>query len=141
MLKSVNIDSSIPVYEQITNAVQYGIASGELKEGDTLPTVRDLASQLDVNPNTIAKAYRDLQVTKLIRSRHGQKSTVAKGSAKLCGDKMRVQVASRLHEVVSEAKAAGMSKKLIGELTGKCFDSTAGLYSDAPKSIRAMLKK
>jgi len=141
MLKSINIDSSIPVYVQITNAVQFAIASGELKEGDSLPTIRGLADQLGVNPNTTLKAYRDLQGMKLVHSRRGQVSTTAKSSVAPCRDKVRRQVAARLHEVVSEAKASGLSQKLICEVVSKCHDFSAGLYTEAPKSIKAMLKE
>ena len=62
MLTNIDIHSSVAVYVQIENQVQFAIASGKLKAGDQLPSVRELSERLEVNPNTVAKAYRDLEV-------------------------------------------------------------------------------
>ena len=56
MLSSIDIHSSVAVYVQIENHVQFAISSGKLKPGDQLPSVRELSERLEVNPNTVAKA-------------------------------------------------------------------------------------
>ncbi len=71
MMENINIYSDVAVYEQIENHVQFAIASGRLKSGDQLPTVRALSEKLDINPNTVAKAYRDLEVMGLLYARRG----------------------------------------------------------------------
>ena len=58
MLSTIDINSSVAVYVQIENHVQFAIAAGELKPGDRLPSVRELSERLEVNPNTVAKASR-----------------------------------------------------------------------------------
>ena len=68
---SVNLDSPIAVYVQIENQVQFAIASGRLKPGDTLPSVREMSSILNVNPNTVTKAYRDLEHLGATEGRNG----------------------------------------------------------------------
>ena len=60
LLSSIDIHSSVAVYVQIENHIQFAIASGKLKHSDQLPSVRELSERLEVNPNTVAKAYRDL---------------------------------------------------------------------------------
>src|SRR5689334_5145904 len=71
MLASIDIHSTVAVYIQIENHIQFAIASGKLKAGDQLPSVRELSERLNVNPNTVAKAYRDLEVMGLLYTRRG----------------------------------------------------------------------
>ena len=71
MLEKVNIRSNVAVYLQIENHVQFAIASGELKPGDQLPSVRELSERLKINPNTVAKSYRDLEVMGYLYTRRG----------------------------------------------------------------------
>ena len=71
MLDTINIDSSVAVYVQIENHVQFGIASGELKGGDQLPSVRELSERLEVNPNTVARAYSELEIRGIVTTQQG----------------------------------------------------------------------
>ena len=71
MLTSVDIRSSVAVYIQIENHVQFAISSGKISAGDQLPAVRELSERLKVNVNTVAKAYRDLEVMGLLYTRRG----------------------------------------------------------------------
>ena len=67
----IEFHSGIPVYKQIIHQVQAAITAGRLKAGDQLPTIRALHEQLNVNPNTVAKAYRELQHLGLLSAEHG----------------------------------------------------------------------
>lgn len=73
----VNDKSGVPVWVQIRNHMLFLIRSGQLKPGDTLPTVRDLAVKLGVNYNTIHKVYQDLETDGLVSSGRGRRSTIA----------------------------------------------------------------
>lgn len=73
----VNDKSGVPVWIQIRNHMLFLIRSGQLRPGDTLPTVRELAIQLGVNYNTIHKVYQDLETDGLVRSGRGKRSTIA----------------------------------------------------------------
>ena len=64
----IEFNSGIPVYRQIINAILTSISSGSMGLGDQLPTIRSLAQQLNINPNTVAKAYRELELTGIIES-------------------------------------------------------------------------
>jgi len=63
--------SGVPVYRQIIDQIRYGIASGNWKVGEQLPTVRALAVQLKVNLNTVSKAYKELEIQKILESYQG----------------------------------------------------------------------
>jgi GntR family transcriptional regulator len=69
--------SGIPFYRQIIDQIRYGIAAGSLKVGDQLPTVRALAVQLKVNLNTVSKAYRELEIQKVLETQQGTGTFVA----------------------------------------------------------------
>lgn len=63
--------SGVPVYRQIIDQIRYGIASGNWKAGEQLPTVRALAVHLKVNLNTVSKAYKELEIQKILESYQG----------------------------------------------------------------------
>src|ERR1700691_5612062 len=67
----VEYNSGIPVYRQIINQACAAVAAGTFKPGDQLPTIRALSEQLNVNPNTVAKAYRELELKSIIVSERG----------------------------------------------------------------------
>lgn len=73
----INEKSGMPVWVQIRNNLIFLIKSGQIKPGDVLPTVRELATQLGVNYNTIHKVYQDLEADNLICSSRGKRSFVA----------------------------------------------------------------
>jgi GntR family transcriptional regulator len=69
---AINTGSAMPIYKQITDQVRLAVARGRLAVGDPLPSVRSLAEELVVNPNTVARAYTDLAREGLIESRAGR---------------------------------------------------------------------
>ena len=72
----VNYHSGIPVYRQIIDAITSAVQLNTLAEGDKLPSIRELSTQLNINPNTVAKVYRELELTGIIESRHGSGSFI-----------------------------------------------------------------
>ena len=141
LLGQVNINSSVAVYVQLENMVRFGIASGKLKAGDQLPSVRELSEWLEVNPNTVAKAYRDLEVMGLVYTRRGRGIYVNKGVQGRCNDKARTEIVTRAFEVCSEAKASGMTNAAIKEAARECYKSTAAPYAAVPKEIMELARK
>jgi GntR family transcriptional regulator len=67
----LNLHSGVPVYRQLIDQVRSGVASGSLIAGDQLPTVRQLAVDLAINPNTVLKAYRELELGGLLETHQG----------------------------------------------------------------------
>lgn len=140
MLTSINIFSSVAVYVQIENDVQFGIASGRLKGGDQLPSVRELSERLEVNQNTVAKAYRDLEVMGYLYTRRGMGVFINKGTEAKCREACRKRIIGRLHEVVAEAKAAGIKSGEISAIVQQCLKVDSQPYAETPPEILALVK-
>jgi GntR family transcriptional regulator len=68
----ISFNSSQPIYEQIIAQIKKKIARGELKSGDKLPSQRQLAKELEVNPNTVQIAYREMEIRKLVETKRGR---------------------------------------------------------------------
>jgi GntR family transcriptional regulator len=140
MLSSIDIHSSVAVYVQIENHVQFAIASGRLKPGDQLPSVRELSERLGVNPNTVAKSYRDLEVMGLLYTRRGMGVFVNRNIEAKCREECRKRIIGRMHEVVAEAKAAGMTRKEIVEVVEASLGVDASPYGETPPELLVLAK-
>src|SRR5206468_5352284 len=90
MLFRPNPSSGVPIYLQLMEQVKHSIETGALRAGEQLPGIRPLAEELVINPNTVAKAYRELEHEGVIELRHGAGAFVA-GTArpKRLADKLR----------------------------------------------------
>jgi GntR family transcriptional regulator len=77
MFVHVNSSSGLPLYLQIESQLKHAVAAGALRQGDALPSVRKLASELRINPNTVARAYQDLERDGVIRTVPGGGTYVA----------------------------------------------------------------
>lgn len=140
MLDQIDIHSSVAVYQQIENHVRFAISAGRLQPGDQLPSVRELSERLQVNPNTVAKAYRDLEVMGLLYTRRGMGVFVQRGVESKCRQDTAAQIIARLHEILAEAKAAGMGRTEISDVVKKCLGSDVQPYSPVPNDILNMAK-
>ena len=90
MLFRPNPSSGVPIYLQLMEQVKHGIETGALRPGDQLPGIRPLAEELVINPNTVAKAYRELEHEGVIELRHGAGAFVSKNAgAKKVTEKVR----------------------------------------------------
>jgi len=141
MLSTVDLQSSVAVYVQIENHVQFAISSGKLKPGDQLPAVRELAERLNVNTNTVSKAYRDLVVMGLLYTRRGMGVFVASSIEDKCREDCRRRIVVRLNEVVCEAKAAGFDDKEIVEIVEKAVKLKTNPYGPVPQALMQYVNK
>lgn len=140
MLERINLQSGVAVFAQIENEVCFAIASGELKAGDKLPTVRAVAEKLSINANTVAKAYRDLEIMGLVYSRRGMGIFIKDGVEEKCRTECYREIICKMHEVVAETKAAGFKEAEVKALAKKCFVSNTSPYDVPPPAILAMVK-
>jgi GntR family transcriptional regulator len=97
---NINVTDGVPIYRQIVNQVKYLVASGLLLPGEELPPIRTLALQLKVTPNTIVKAYGELEVSGTIHKRRGSGTFVSEGRPQ--------QVALRERRRVIEQRIDGL---------------------------------
>lgn len=98
----------IPIYRQIVDQVIYRIASRELSDGDQLPSIRFLSTDLRINPNTVIKAYRELELLGFASSHHGKGYFVAAGGVDPARTEWRRQVLEDLRQAVSRAVEMGI---------------------------------
>ena len=84
ILLDLNAAESRPIYVQIADRMKFAVAAGVLRPGDMVPSVRELSKQLVVNPNTVARAYRELQNEGLLETVRGTGLQVAKGAVERC---------------------------------------------------------
>jgi DNA-binding transcriptional regulator YhcF (GntR family) len=140
-LEDINLDSGVAVFMQIENHFRFAIASGRLEAGERLPSVTDLSERIGVNPNTVAKAYRDLEVMGLVHARRGRGVFVSKGIRAKCEEDCRARIIKGLNEVVGEAKAAGMAVAELNDAVKAIYSADGGLYCSMPKSVAALIKQ
>ena len=123
----VAAQSGVPIYQQIAEQVKQAVASGRLRPGDELPTIRGLAQRLLINPNTVARAYRELEVEGIVRSRVGQGTTVAEGVSPLNLAARRRLMNEHAAVLVTHARHLNFSCEETCELVRKHFGA-----GDAP---------
>ena len=103
MLFSVTFKSGKPVYLQLVDQVRAAAASGTLRSGDALPSIRPLAEELRVNRNTVAKAYAELESQGIIETLPGKGCFVREGQSPLRKDARRRALAETLDAAVVQA--------------------------------------
>jgi GntR family transcriptional regulator len=106
----VDVDSGVPIYVQIADQVRRAIEAGSLRSGERLPTVRRLARELSVAPNTIVKAYSELQRVGLIEGRPGVGTVVAEGVEKVARERRVEEIFERSRVLVRDAVALSISE-------------------------------
>lgn len=115
----LDMHSGMPVYRQIMDQVRGAIASGALTAGDQLPTVRQLAVDLAINPNTVVRAYRELELGGLLETHQGTGTFISTQKMKRTDAQREKQLAQIVGDCVSRAGAAGFTvDELIEELRG-----------------------
>src|SRR5215469_14647071 len=101
--------SGVPVFRQIIDQVQAGIAAGVLKYGDQLPTVRQVAVDLTINPNTVLRAYREMEIRGIVDTQQGTGTFIASRQAGPPKQERRRQLIQLVSEFTSRAGAAGLT--------------------------------
>ncbi len=99
----ISLQDGVPIYRQIANQVKYLIASGQLDAGEELPPIRTLAQQLLVTPNTVVKAYGELESEGVVFKRRGAGTYVADMRSPLARNEQRKILAQRADALLAEA--------------------------------------
>jgi GntR family transcriptional regulator len=109
--------SGVPVYRQIMDQVMAGVASGALSAGDQLPTVRQLAVDLEINPNTVVRAYKELEIRGLIDTHHGTGTFIGTNKVKRSDVEHQRQLNQLVSDFVARAGSAGFTvEELVDQL-------------------------
>jgi len=116
---TLDLSDGVPIYRQIIRQIEYAVLSGRLKTGARLPTIRSLAVELKINPNTIAKAYGELEIRGIL--------TTQVGSGTYISDKKPVQedegpkrkIRELVGRFIEEMRELGVGKKELAELVAE----------------------
>jgi GntR family transcriptional regulator len=111
----ISTGSATPIYRQITDQVRLAVATGKLQVGEALPSVRSLAEELVVNPNTVARAYADLSREGLLETRPGLGVFISRKRRVYTREEGRRRLEPLLHGLISEAMALGYSLEELRE--------------------------
>jgi GntR family transcriptional regulator len=101
--------SGVPVYRQLIDQVQAAVATKVLKTGDQLPTVRRVAVDLAINPNTVARAYREMELRGILDTQHGTGTFVADNPVERSAEEKQRILNQLLTEVMARAGSAGFT--------------------------------
>ena len=113
ILLDLDASDERPIYGQIADRVMFAVAAGVLRPGELVPSVRELSKQLVVNPNTVARAYRDLQGEGVLEAVRGTGLEVAQGAPEACRDGRREFVRRRLRDALDEARRSNLAHEEI----------------------------
>ena len=116
MFFKIDLANGLAIYEQIVRQVKYAVAHETLKSGELVPSVRELARELAINPNTVARAYRELQSEGVLDSVRGTGLAVAGAARKRCQDERVKLLRTRLRQVLTEAKHSQLGSAELREI-------------------------
>jgi len=117
----LDLKSGVPVYRQLIDQVTGGMAAGALEAGDQLPTVRQVAVDLSINPNTVARAYRELEIRGILETQQGTGTFISRQKVKRDDAERQRQLAQLVAEFVARAGAAGFT---VGNLLEQLRDDS-----------------
>ena len=112
----ISPQDGVPIYLQIVNQVKYLVASGRLAPGEELPPIRTLAEQLRVNPNTVARAYRELELAGLVTKRRTAGTYVSGAGSPLARRERLKILTERIDALLAEARQLGVSTEEVIDL-------------------------
>src|SRR5258708_17709251 len=111
----------LAIYEEIVRQVKFAVAGDALKTGDLVPSVRELSRDLAVNPNTVARAYRELQGQGILAPLRGTGLEVTPHAEKHCADERVALIRERLRSVLGEARRSRLDMEEIRRLIEEEF--------------------
>ena len=112
----ISTSSGRPIYEQITDQIKSAIVTGQLTEGEQLPSIRALANSLRVSAITTKRAYADLEAAGLIETVQGKGTYVAGGNAELIREEQMREVEGLLAKAVERGRAVGLTDDELAEM-------------------------
>jgi GntR family transcriptional regulator len=121
----IDSGNGVPIYEQIARQVKFAVAHGGLRVGDLIPSVRELAQTLAVNPNTVARAYRDLQADGIVEPLRGEGLRIARNAVDRCRKDRQKLLKERLKGAILECRQSGLDPAEIRALIQDVLQETS----------------
>jgi GntR family transcriptional regulator len=117
-LVSFSLDpaNGMPIYRQIIRQIEYAILSGRLRPGDRLPTIRSLAVELKTNPNTIARAYGELEIRGVLATQVGSGTYISDKKPEAADDSLNRKIQEVLARFMQDMRNLGVEKRELVKL-------------------------
>lgn len=112
----ISPNEGVAIYQQIVNQIKYLVASGRLAAGEELPPIRGLAEQLLINPNTVARAYRELEMAGIVEKRRTAGTYVSDQGSPLARRERLKILTDRIDQLLAEATQLGVSLEEVNKL-------------------------
>ena len=119
MFFHIDPHNGLAIYDQIVRQIKFAVAGGVLRPSEMVPSVRELARELAINPNTIARAYRQLQDDGVLNGVRGTGLEVTSGAAARCREERIKLIRGRLRQVLAEARQSHLEAQQVRELVEK----------------------
>jgi GntR family transcriptional regulator len=116
---SLDPANGAPIYRQLIQQIEYAVLAGRMGPGDRLPTIRSLAVELRINPNTIAKAYNELEIRGLLVTRVGSGTFISDKKPRPGEAERNRKIGETLGRFIREMEVLGVSKKELAEMVEK----------------------
>jgi len=116
MFFHIDPHNGLAIYDQIVRQIKFAVAGGVLRSNEMVPSVRELARELAINPNTIARAYRQLQDDGVLNGVRGTGLEVTSGAAARCREERIKLIRGRLRQVLTEARQSHLEAQQVREL-------------------------
>lgn len=116
MFFDINTQNGVPVYEQVFRQVAFAVASGGINSGELVPSVRNMAKELAINPNTVARAYRQLQDDGIVETLRGSGLVVTKAAKAKCKSLRAKVFKAQIASIVAEARMSQLTTEDIKKL-------------------------
>ena len=116
MFLHIDVRNGLAVYDQIVRQIKFAVADGVMRTGELVPSVRELARELAINPNTVARAYRQLQDDGVLETVRGTGLAIASAARRPCQAERTKLIRSRIRLVLDEALHSGLEVNEIESL-------------------------
>ncbi|MDR2901061.1 MAG: GntR family transcriptional regulator [Treponema sp.] len=119
---SLDPANGVPIYRQIIQQIEYAVLSERMKAGDKLPTIRSLAVELKTNPNTIAKAYGELEIRGILETQVGSGTYISDKKPEIADDSLERKISEVLSRFMQEMRGLSVEKRKLIKLVNDYDD-------------------
>jgi GntR family transcriptional regulator len=113
---SLDLESGVPIYRQIIQQIEFAIISGRMRPGDRLPTIRSLAVELKTNPNTIARAYSEMEIRGILETQVGSGTYISNKRPEPEDDSLNQKIRELVGRFVRDMQGLGVEKRELSRI-------------------------
>lgn len=122
---NIDVDNGVPIFEQLIRQIKFAIAEGVLVPGEMIPSTRELAKQLAINPNTVQRAFTELQGEQVLEVLRGRGLAVTAGAKKRCISARQQLIVEQLERVIAEGLRSGLEPDNLRNLFERQLNKSA----------------